>query len=224
MKLLLVTVCCSAILASGAMSAQAENGTPRVPKVAMLWTFAENERGTSEAGIRTANDLLRKLFEQKAGYEVVSEAISRSAWSKAGLPEKPSAVEELGQLPNLPDANRLLEFGQKAGVDFVCVGNLGWRVKSLWVGLGPKTKCEAIVNVVIIDVNKKEVALDARDVSSDSTKAEKWYESAGALLLTWGITLFSGGPKTPHIQRAAVKGIGFAADPFFNANGRRIMQ
>jgi hypothetical protein len=78
------------------------------------------------------------------------------------------------------------------------------------------------VNVYIIDVKKKEVALEVRDFKSDSTKAEKWYESAGALFVTWGITLFSGGPKTPHMQNAAIKGIGAATDPFFVSIGKKI--
>ncbi len=223
MKTRFLVALASLIVGINIAQAQTTN-VVKVPKVAVLWTFAENEKGTSEAGMRTANDLIRKLFEQKAGFEIVSEALSRAAWSETGLPEKPNTFEELGQLPILPDAKKLLEFGQKAGVDYVCVGNLGWRVRSVWVGLGPKTKADATVSAMIIDVNKKEVVLDAKDVSSDSTKAEKWYESAGALLVTWGITIFSGGPKTPHIQRAAVKGIGFATDPFFAASGRKISQ
>jgi hypothetical protein len=194
----------------------------KVPKVAILWTFAENERGTSEPGMKTAKDLLRKLFEEKAGYEVISDAITRAAWEELGYPERPPTVEELGQLPPLPDGKKLLELGKKAGVDFVCVGTLAWRVRSVWVGLGPKTKVEAIVNVMIVDVNKAEILLEATNVSSDSTKAEKWYETAGALLVSWGITLFSGGPKTPHIQKAAVKAIGAATDPFFARIGRKI--
>lgn len=223
MKSRLITALACLIVGINSAHAQTTE-VVKVPKVAVLWTFAENEKGTSEAGMRTANDLIRKLFEQKAGLEIVSEALSRAAWSETGLPEKPNTVEELGQLPILPDAKKLLEFGQKAGVDYVCVGNLGWRVRSVWVGLGPKTKANATVSAMIIDVNKKEVVLDAKDVSSDSTKAEKWYESAGALLVTWGITIFSGGPKTPHIQRAAIKGIGLATDPFFAASGRKIAQ
>lgn len=121
----------------------------KVPKVAMMWTFAENESGTSEAGMRTSNDLLHKLFEEKSGYEIISDAISRAAWRELGFSERPSTVDDPGQLPLIPDAKQLLEFGKKSGADFVCVGTLSWRVRSVWVGLGPKTKANATVSVMI---------------------------------------------------------------------------
>lgn len=193
-----------------------------VPKIAVIWTFAENERGTSQAGMETSNALIRKLFEERAGYEVVSDAITRAACRAAGIPERPSTVEDPGQVPLLPDPKQLLALGKAAGADYVCVGTLSWRVRSIWVGLGPKTKADASVSVIIVDVKKAEVALNVIDMSSDSSKAEKWYETAGALLVAWGITLFSGGPKTPHIQKAAVKGIGAATDPYFSAIGKKI--
>lgn len=195
----------------------------KVPRVALIWTYAENEKGTSEGGMRTANDLLKKLFEEKAGYEIVSSAIVKQAAKDLGQEDRPSTVEDPGQLPRLPSDKEILALGQKAGVDFVCVGTLSWRVRSVWVGLGPKTKADAVVSCRIVDVSKATVALDAQDVNSASTKAEKWFESAGAILLTWGITLFSGGPKTPHIQKAGVKAIGAATDPFFQvSSGRKI--
>lgn len=211
---------CMLAIGIGQMTVAQE--TTKVPKVAIMWTFAENEKGTSEAGMKTADDLLRKLFEQKAGYEIVSNAVTRAAWRDLGFPEVPNTVEEPGQLPLLPDAKKVLELGKKAGADFVCVGTLTWHVKSIWVGLGPKTKANALVSMMIVDVSKAEVVLEVKDMNSDSTKAEKWYESAGALLLTWGITLFSGGPKTPHIQKAAVKAIGAASDPYFAKMSRKI--
>lgn len=204
------------------LAALSLSGTAQVTikKVALYpWTFAENEKGTSEGGIATASDTLRKLFETRGGYEVVPAGRSAAVWKELGFPEAPLTVEELGQLPATFDDKQLLQFGKRMGVDYVCAGTLGWRVRSVWVGLGPKTKADATVNVRIIDVKAGTVALDVRDFSSASTKAEKWYESAGALLLTWGITLFSGGPKTGHIQKAAVRGIGGATDAFFSSPG-----
>lgn len=193
------------------------------PLVAIYpWTFAENEKGTSQVAINTAEDTLRKLFEKRASMEVVSEARCKAVWQQLDFAEWPYTVEELGQLPRLEDPKKLLEFGETLGVEYVCSGTLGWTVRSVWVALGPKTKANANINVIIIDVKNKEVVLEQRDFKSDSAKAEKWYETAGALLVTWGITLFSGGPKTPHMQNAAVKGIGAATDPFFASVSRRI--
>lgn len=197
-------------------------GQVTVPKVAIYpWTFAENERGTNATAVSTAMDVLRKLFEQREGFEVVSEAACRRAWLELGFPEQPPTVEELGQLPTTFDAKKLLEFGRKLQVDYVCSGALGWRVRSVWVGLGPKTKADATVSLVIIDVKNGEIAHEVKDLNSASTKAEKWYESAGALLVSWGITLFSGGPKTPHMQNAAVKAIGAATDEFFASKTKK---
>jgi hypothetical protein len=195
----------------------------KVPKVAIYpWTFAENEKGTSEAGISTVQTLLKKLFEVRGGCEVISDVISKAAWKELNYGDIPLTVEDPGQVPLIPDAKKLLEFGKRVGADYVCAGTVSWRVRSVWVGLGPKTKADATVSVTIVNVAKSEVALEVKDANSNSTKAEKWYESAGAILIAWGITLFSGGPKTPHIQKAGVKGIGVATEPFFAAIGRKI--
>jgi hypothetical protein len=215
------TIICITIFAALATLGFAQD-VPKVPKVAMMWCFAENESGTNEGGIRTSNDLLLKLFQERAGHEVISPAIVRAGWKALGETTWESSVDDPDQLPKLPEAKRLLELGKAIGADYVCVGTLKWHVRSIWVGLGPKTKANAIVSATIIDVNKGEIALDAKGIDSNSSKAEKWFESAAALLVAWGFTLFSGGPKTPHIQKAAVKAIGTALEPFFAASAKKI--
>jgi len=204
-------------------AAPAQKTEIQVPKIAVYpWCFAENERGTNEQAVRSVQELLRKSFENRAGMEIIPEARCRAAWIQLGNEDIPLTVEDPGQLPRLPSAKKLLEFGEVLGADYVCAGTVAWRVRSVWVGLGPKTKAEATVNVIIIDVKRKEIVLDVRDFSSGSSKAEKWYETAGALLVSWGITLFSGGPKTPHMQRAGIVAVGAAIEPFFSAAGRKI--
>lgn len=206
-----------------AASLAAQGEVVRVPKVAIYpWSFAENERGTNPTAVETALSTLQKLFERRASFEVISPARCAAAWRELGYEEIPETVEDPGQLPPTFDPKKLLAFGKTIGADYVCAGTLAWRVRSVWVGLGPKTKANAVVNVMIVDVNKAEIALDVKGFDSDSTKAEKWYETAGALLLSWGITLFSGGPKTPHMQNAAIKAIGGATDPWFATIGKRI--
>ncbi len=204
-------------------AAPAQKTEIQVPKIAVYpWCFAENERGTNEQAVRSVQELLRKSFENRAGMEIIPEARCRAAWIQLGNEDVPLTVEDPGQLPRLPSGKKLLEFGEALGADYVCAGTVAWRVRSVWVGLGPKTKAEATVNVIIIDVKRKEIVLDVRDFSSGSNKAEKWYETAGALLVSWGITLFSGGPKTPHMQRTGVIAVGAAIEPFFSAAGRKI--
>ncbi len=193
-----------------------------VARVAIFpWTFAENERGTNMTAVTTAMDTLRRLFEQRGGYEVISEVRCRAVWREMGMQEVPLTVENPSDLPRTFDEKRLLEYGRRLGVDYVCAGTLSWRVRSVWVTLGPKTKADATVNLIIIDVKNGEVAHEVRELNSASTKAERWYETAGALLVNIGITVVSGGPKTPQMQNAAVKAIGAAVEDFLAQRSRR---
>lgn len=80
--------------------------------------------------------------------------------------------------------------------------------------MGPKTKADCTVSMVIIDVSKGEVILDSKDVVADSTKVEKGWETAASLLVSAGFTVLSGGPKTPHQQRSAQMAIGKAMEPW----------
>lgn len=211
------------------MYAPVQEPTPaqaKIPSIAIFpWAYAENEKGTSEGGITTAKNLLRALCEEQAGWIIIPEAQSRRVWNETAETPWQDTYEDPADLAQLPKPSELLAFGKAAGADYVFAGRLRWHVKSIWVGLGPKTKAAATVDCMIVDVSKEEVALDVKAFDSGSVKAERWYETAGALLLTWGITLFSGGPKTPHIQKAGVKAIGGATEPFFTSyakQGRKI--
>lgn len=146
---------------------------------------------------------------------MIDPVVSRNTWLSLTSNPWVETFEEPGQQAPVPPPKVLLEFGKAVGADYVCAGRVSWHVRSVWVGLGPKTKARALVDCRVIDVAKGEVLLDALEFSSDSTRAEKWYESAAALLVTWGVTLFSGGPKTPHIEKSAVLGVGGATEPFF---------
>ncbi|MFQ3588126.1 MAG: hypothetical protein SNJ76_10765, partial [Fimbriimonadaceae bacterium] len=214
---------CSFLLSSAPLHAGsspfAQDAQPRsVPKVALFpWSYCENESGTSSAGIQMAENVLRRLFEDQGQMAVQPLAESRAAWNAAGGQPWISVIEEPKDQPQIPNAALLLKFGRTAGVDYVAAGRIYWHVRSVWVGLGPKTKANATIDVTIIDVNKGEVAYEVRNFKSDSNKAEKWYETGGALFLTWGITLLSGGPKTPQIERATAIGLGGATDDFFRS-------
>ncbi len=78
------------------------------------------------------------------------------------------------------------------------------------------------MNVIIIDVKRKRklcwmCATSRRGVtrrrSGTRLRARCWFHE--------GITLFSGGPKTPHMQRAGSIAVGAAIEPFFSAAGRK---
>lgn len=193
-----------------------------VPKVAILpWCFRE---GTDTA-VKTAKDTVSALFE-KTNHEVLGVVTVKSAWERdlnmAPFPELSNGKDTY---PALPTPKELLALGKKLNADFVCAGRAKWHTKSVWVGFGPKTKADCTVDMMIVDVKKEEVALDAKDVKSDSTKKEDGAAVAAALLVSVGFTVVSGGPKTPHQQRAGQQAIGKAMDPWLktlSAAGKKI--
>lgn len=181
------------------------------PKVAILpWVLKD---GTETAN-KTAKDVLNTLFE-KSRLEVVSPARVLTVWEQE-MGEAPirDVLGSQDPLPPMPQPKRLLELGKKLGIDLVCAGRADWHTKSVWVALGPKTKAECTVDVVIVDVKKGEIALQADGVKGDSTRIEKGLETAGALLVSFGITALSGGPKTPHQQRAVTNAIAKSMEPW----------
>ncbi|MFZ4507216.1 MAG: hypothetical protein ACOYON_05900 [Fimbriimonas sp.] len=201
---------------------QAQVGSKPIRQVALLpWALKDG----TETADKTARDMVRTLLE-KSNYEVLPEVRTKTAWEE-GLKLSPIKGELEGKdaLPELPGAKDLLALGKLMGVDLVCAGRAVWHTKSVWVGLGPKTKADCTVDVLIVDVKKEEVVLDAKGIKSDSTKKEKGLETAGALLLSFGITGLSGGPKTPHQQRAAQNAISLAMEPWLRtaaAQSRKI--
>jgi len=192
------------------------------PKVAIYpWSFAENEKGTNQQGIETSQKLLHQLFTDRLEMQIIDETRCAKAWIETANKVWKDTYDDPKQQPALPSAKQLLTFGERAGADYVCAGRLTWKVKSIWVALGPKTKANAYLDCRIVNVKNKTVELDVKQFDSDSTRAEKWYETAGSILVTWGITVVSGGPKTPHIQRAAIKAIGGATEPFVTTYGKK---
>ncbi len=117
-------------------------------------------------------------------------------------------------MPDLPSPKRLLQLGKALGADYVVAGRCKWSTVSLWVALGPKTKSWCTVDVLIVDVANAEIDLQARAVRADSTRVEAGWETAASLLVSAGFTMFSGGPKTPHQQKAAQMAIGMALEPW----------
>jgi len=212
----------TALVASLSMLATPALEPESRPKVAIYpWSYAENEKGTNQGGVDTSEKLLHQLFTEKLNMQIISETASAKAWIDTAGKVWKDTYDNPKDQPALPSAKQLLAFGEKAGADYVCAGKLTWKVKSIWVALGPKTKATAKLDCRIVNVKNKTVELDVKQFSSDSTRAEKWYETAGSVLVTWGVTVVSGGPKTPHMQRAAIKAIGGATNPFVTSYGQK---
>ena len=143
-----------------------------------------------------------------ANLEIVDENVAAAEWNKHDGSKDPDV---------LPDPAELLHFGRALDADFVIVGITKWEIKTKWVGLGPKTKAYCHVDALIIDVNRKEVVDRANDIQSDSTRREQSWETAAALFVSWGFTLFSGGPKTPHMERSGQQAWSLVLKPFLES-------
>ncbi|MEK7548433.1 MAG: hypothetical protein AAB499_00860, partial [Patescibacteria group bacterium] len=113
----------------------------------------------------------------------------------------------------LPNPADLVAVGKELGADFVLMSRCAWRVRSLWVGVGPKTKAHSLVDLWVVDVGKSEFSLKAEAVASDSTEVEPGWKTAVTILIV-PISVVSGGPKTPHLKRSGVLSLMKALDPW----------
>jgi len=171
-------------------------------------------RGGTNTAMKTANDALDAFFD-KAKCDRQSKVKVVSAWEEAmGKSNIKEVGEENDPMPDLPNAKDLLALGKKMGVDYVCAGRAKWHTKSVWISLGPKTKADCTVDVELVDVHKEELALNQTGIKADDTRRESGLETAAAILVSMGFTAFSGGPKTPHQQKAVVNALGLAFEPW----------
>ncbi len=113
----------------------------------------------------------------------------------------------------LPSPQQLLRLGQRLGVDWVIAARADWRSRSIRIGPGPKTSSVCTVDMLIVDVRYREVALDAHQVRMNSTAGERMPQ-----------TLLSGGPKTPQAQRDAQLAIARAIQPWFDAYSHNLRE
>ncbi len=187
--------------------------------VAILpWIY---EHGTPGAQ-KTAKDYLqavltKSLFFREDSFQFIPEERVVHTWTvEMG---HNLALERTG----IPPPTELLKLGQKLGVDWVITGHARWHTRSVWIGLGPKTKSDCTVDMVIVDVKKREMSLDARNVKLDSAPREDPLKAAtvvllglagGKLISTLPLTVVSGGPKTPREQNAVQAAIATAIRPW----------
>jgi hypothetical protein len=118
----------------------------------------------------------------------------------------------------LPSPVQLLALGKKWNVRWVIAPRAKWHTRSIWIGFGPKTKSDCTVDILVVDVKNEEVALDARQVRMDSTAKEDPLKVMGTLFVSSLFTVVSGGPKTPHEQRAVQLATAKALQPWLTTH------
>lgn len=144
------------------------------------------------------------MFE-KSGCEVISDAVTYSATRSVGVSS--------GRL----DAATLLKLGQKLGVGLVCSGKADWHIRTAVTITGPKTKAICKLNMTLIDVKEKRVEIKPNLVEFASDRKLKSGELA-LFVLVYPYTWFSGGPKTPQMEKSLVYAIGSAVEPWMHRN------
>ncbi len=210
-KRMWATLACVAVAvagppASATQAGQAQagtEGTVTVESIAVLpWNYVDGTEGAR----KTAKDFLTDILA-KVRVDRISDVKTVAAWQEMNQTEFVPSKQ-------MPTAAQMLRVGQKLGVDWVMAGSAAWHSRSVWVSLGPKTKSTCTVTVRIVDVKRQEVALDVAELKMDSTAKEDTLKALGTVFISGLFTMVSGGPKTPHEQRAASLGIAKALEPW----------
>lgn len=176
----------------------------QVETIAVLpWSLSQGTDGAK----KTAREFLATLLT-KVKVDQISEVKTLTAWQEVNESEYDP------QTPALPTPAQMLRAGSRLGVDWVMAGSVVWHSRSIWVGFGPKTKSTCTINARIVDVKDQEVALEVKDLKMDSTAKEDTLKALGTLFISGLFTFVSGGPKTPHEQRAVELGIAKALEPW----------
>jgi hypothetical protein len=166
----------------------------------MPWNMTKGTDGAK----RTARDFLGQVLP-KMNLEPIPEARCLAAWREVTKSDYPAEGP-------LPSAAQMLEAGKLLDVDFVMAGSASWHSRAIWISLGPKTKSTCTVNVRVVDVRKEVVPVDVKDLKMDSTAKEDTLKALGTVFVSTLFTFVSGGPKTPHEQRAGQLAIAKALD------------
>jgi hypothetical protein len=147
----------------------------------------------SETSRRTGVMAVREAL-QKAGYSLISDAVAASMWRHMGIPlpstDKPAT------------RSQIVRFGRAVKAHYVVTPEFDFHSRSIWVDLGPKTVSTATVDVVITDVARNKTVYTREDVSARSDEKFNAAKAGLDVLLSPLVSVVSGGPKTPHEQRA----------------------
>ena len=148
----------------------------------------------TEASRATAVHSVKEIL-QKAGYTLTSNEVAHNTWRRLKLPAP--------TMNTLSRRRDIVRFGKEMKVRYVVATTVYFHSRSIWVNLGPKTISTATVGITITDIGVGKVVYRKRGVEGRSDEKESTLKVIGDVLLTPLVTMVSGGPKTPHEQRAA---------------------
>jgi len=149
-------------------------------------TGTETSRKT---GVRSVEEVL-----QKAGHTLISSTVAANTWRRLGFPmpetDKPAPLKDI------------VRFGKAIKAHYVVTPVFDFHSRSIWVDLGPKTVSTVIVDIVITDVEQNKVVYTREDVSARDDEKFDAVKAGLDVLVSPLVSIVSGGPKTPHEQRA----------------------
>jgi hypothetical protein len=154
--------------------------------------FSRNS-GT-ETSRKTGVEAVKQVV-QKAGYTLISSTVAANTWRRLGFPmpmtDRPASLSDL------------VRFGKAIKAQYVISPVFDFNSRSIWVDLGPKTVSTVTLDILITGVAQNQTVYNRDDVTGRSDEKFDLALAGADLLATPLFTIVSGGPKTPHEQRAA---------------------
>jgi len=117
----------------------------------------------------------------------------------------------------LPTADEMIKIGERIHPRFVLAGRAQWRSRNVWIGVSNRIKSICTVDVRILDMNTRQLVLDAHGVEGDSTENKNLYNTFSNILALNPLPLVIPGGVGPYEQRAVTVAIGRAMHPWLKA-------
>jgi hypothetical protein len=195
MKVLHSTVACSLFAAAAllAIAPQTSHAQDREKGTVAVYPIIFNHNSGDETSRKTAIGAIDESL-QKGGYTLISSRVAANTWRRLGLPM--ATAEEPARRTDL------VRLGTELKARYVVSAVVLFHTRSIWVDLGPRTVSSATVDIVITDVNDDKTVYSRTDVTGRSDEKFDLAKAGADLLITPLVTIVSGGPKTPHEQRA----------------------
>jgi len=190
MKSVFTTVA-AMVLWSAALPMAGAQETSRGAVVVYPVVYSRNSG--SETSRKTGVTAVKEAL-QKSGFTLISSTVAANTWRRLGFPmAMTNSPASLGDL---------VRFGRAVKAQFVVSPQFDFNSRSIWVDLGPRTVSTATVDIRITDVSKEATVYTRDDVTGRSDEKFNLLEAGADILVTPIATMVSGGPKTPHEQRA----------------------
>lgn len=195
MRMLHSKVICSVLGAAAllAIGAQAASAQERVRGTVAVYPVVFSHNSGDETSRKTA---IRSIEEslQKGGFTQISDRVAANTWRRLALPSV--TADEPARRTDL------VRMGTELKARYVVSAVVLFHTRSIWVDLGPRTVSSATVDITITDVADDKTVYSRQDVTGRSDEKFDLLKAGADLLITPLVTVVSGGPKTPHEQRA----------------------